>query len=370
MAIVVLLCGIILVSLISAYQVYTVNQRRGATVANEKVIQDALNNYYFSLNHYPCPAAPGANDGVEVCTGLPPAGTCNANGLCVASGRDADGDGTADLVIIGVVPFATMQSARLPADNSPLQGVTVSGTQIVDGWDHKIFYAVSQKLTSGTTFNPTFGAIDVVDENNIDVLALPGSAHYVLYSAGDDGAGAYTKDGVLYAPCAPSKAEGKNCDNDATFISGLRAVSSGNNYNDDILSYAKINPSSLWNNSATDPSAAANTNAGNVGIGTDQPEQKLDVRGNIQAIKAYAHQVCDSVGKNCYDPNIIAGTGVSCPQGQAMIALGRANADADPGAQCAQVFPALININCGSKVLAGYTVNAQGIVSATCVAPP
>jgi type II secretory pathway pseudopilin PulG len=366
LSIILVIAGMILVAAVAAYNLYVNSQRQTATNANNAAVSDAVKEFYYFMGRYPCPAAPKANDGFEKCglSGLA-FGTCDpSTGICRGAGRDADGEGGPDGVLIGAVPYNTINPV-IAQGYSP-----ISIAQIRDGWSRKIMYGVSEKLTDGTTYNANMGAIYINDENGTNVMdgANPGSAHYVVFSAGDDGAGAYSQNGVLFAPCPATGLEKENCNSDGTFTAGLRTMAVGPNYYDDLLTFSTVTASALWTMAPVDQGAATNTNAGNVGIGTTTPNFPLDVAGNFQSNMIYTKKLCDYLGNDCYDPDLIGSdTGMGCGPNMAVVSIGRVNSDAtDPTMQCSKVITSEINALCNTgEYLVGLSV-VNGVANAIC----
>lgn len=333
MAIVMIVSGLIMASLVGVYSVYVQNQRLDAVAAKQSIITSTVFSYFSNIENgrYPCPARPDLPiedmmSGVEDCTILDPGyavGTC-LNGICKAGGRDtfADADGDPDIVLIGAVPYKTLTTginnslqcfsytdgsplpctdpdAYNPAE-SKLKDVNMRDT--VNPWLYQMSYAVSASQTSKATFNSSYGAIDVTTEAGISLVDPPGSAHFVIIDSGPNAMGAYTAAGVLVTPCTAGTMDAENCDGDATFIAGLRNMGDGAEYFDDTVVYQAYVASQLWMFSGPN---IYNVNPGNVGIGTSNPLQKLHVVGDVRASKLATDVLCDITGDNCWDPDIL-----------------------------------------------------------------
>ena len=143
LAIALVVVGLLVVPLTRAYHLYTIRKATDDTYGAQGMVSSALSMFFAENGRYPCPAsrttATGAADhGREICPGASPtAGSCS-NGLCRATGRDVDGDGAPETVLIGAVPYADLN---------------ISVSNALDGYKRRLTYAVSERLTSSTTFN-------------------------------------------------------------------------------------------------------------------------------------------------------------------------------------------------------------------------
>lgn len=181
----------------------------------------------------------------------------------------------------------------------------------------------------------------------------------------------------------------ENCDNnDAIFMKGLLSRAAGDSYLDDIAMFGSPKLTTLWRGSFTsgDESWLYNTNVGNVGVGTEEPQTELHVVGDIRAENSVqADEFCDSNDLDCFTPNglgsldgMIAKTvgtpdplpsdppQYGCPAGQAAIGIEKNMLICQP------IFSGPISFDCpdavdGSKqFVSGFT--SSGVV--TCAVPP
>ncbi len=384
LALVIIISGSIMVAAAQFMKIYTINLKYEKNIKHLKMSQDAINEFFGMNGRYPCPANPTllpSDDGygLEQCrsafdlannrndctvtpsaageTGLPGiVGTPEDLSCTTEFSRDGDQNGQPDVVMMGIIPFRTL------ADNAGF--VPYVERYKLDAYYTYISYAVTEHMSDRTRFdqinpvNPNTGAIRVEDENDISLTApdsLPqpnGTAHYVIYSHGDNRKGGYLITGNMVDNCFVSLIPGddpvqtpsgpsangiadeiENCDNnDAIFKKGIRSTVDGSDYNDDILLFKATGAFSLWRNSLASNGHIFNTNIGNVGVGTDSPTHKLHVVGDLSAeTNTTSVRYCDDTSNDCLLPATISGTGYaeteaggtqpSCPPNEVAYAI-------------------------------------------------
>ncbi len=358
-AIVLLISGISMMVAANLVKQYTIDTKYIKTLENIEMVKTALQEYVGLNGVYPCPADPtlGPNDanyGVascrnytagsfdpDACVNVPANITCTT----VAS-RDGDGNGSPDVVMIGVIPFKTLADRVV---DTPFREF-----HRLDGYGMLFSYAVTEHMTNtaihslSNPVNPRTGAIRVEDENRRSVTIPDNSAHFVAFSHGENKRGGYSASGRRSGNCMVAlgggplgpppagpitvsgiKLEIENCDNnDAIFEQGIRSLGDNDSYNDDTLVYVATGISPIWKRQITSPPGESyiyNTNTGNVGIGTDNPQEKLHVRGSIKARKMAISgndRFCKQDGTNCMNPSFIGGAGDACDPGEVAYAIG------------------------------------------------
>lgn len=348
-AIVLLIFGFIVIAVLSTLGFYNEALKHDRTIDSMNSIQSTLFDHLALLESLPCPANPNLDEN-DPNYGI---ADCGAGWmLAPILGRDvdnADGDNNpatgGENILIGAFPFQTLLNNDLGVEASE-KIKALSGRSSLDGWNHKITYAVTQNLTNPLTYTENGGAIEVLDEFNNTVLEKPGIAHYILISHGENGRGSYTANGNSVDNCLNSMSnpnlviingnENENCDeNDGIFLSALKSdVGNGvdNVSYDDIVRFQVGHNPPLWKNSGKikndngtpldptddyDMQLITNTNPGNIGIGVETPLEKLHVDGEIQAQKVLAEKLCgvnyvaDSFGnlvpEDCMPAEAIAG---------------------------------------------------------------
>jgi type II secretory pathway pseudopilin PulG len=397
MAIVIIISGMMLAAFVKLYAIQQSQKKYDQTVENIAILQDLLNEYYGTYGRYPCPANPqlsinAAGYGIQQCrtpaeVDTLPCSSATPNipaGLDCENfgGRDVDGDGLNEEIMIGSIPI-TQIATDLPNAN-------FNKLAAIDGYGNKFTYAVTEKMTktnitSTTPAHPQSGGIRIVDENRRQVTTPPSSAHYVLFSHGENEEGAYNKQGALVQSCfvslavlppfpvpAPGaayvpgiKTDIENCDNnDAAFIKGAYSLANNDNYYDDIFGYRASNTIPIWNRSSFGGSQMwlYNANLGGVGVNTQNPSTPLEVNGNVIAELSAQAEVgfCDpsrptsSSTTQCLKPDFIGGSGDACPSGQIAYGIERNTL------LCKDIFNAAtsFNFDCGVGFVAtGITMN-------------
>ncbi len=370
-AIVMMISGVVMMAGARMVKLYTVNLQYEKTVYHLKNTHRALRIFKELNGRYPCPADPSltannANYGLERCRVqadlITNENDCNAPlaplpvamGCAISGSRDGDNNGFIDVVMMGIIPFRTLYTGEsaMPGvsgvGNTQENGVSLYNESMrIDGWKRYISYAVTEHMSDANKHNivnspanPSTGGISVVDENDQTVVVdPPDSAHYIIYSSGENGRGGYTSAGqrigdcnlpavapALPAPPAPGlppvagtvELELENCDeNDGIFRKARRSLSLDNNYNDDLLLFRSRGETVLWKRSLGSPAGMSyihNTNIGNVGVGTNTPTKELDIVGDLSAEESsIGINYCDdSDDDECLEPDAIGGAGSVC----------------------------------------------------------
>ena len=324
MAIVMVVLGLLLAAFIGAYNIYYRTQVEEKTTVRVNKVVDALANYLIQNGRYPCPARMdlgredagyGMQGDCVADTSVAP-GQC-ANGICVEEGER--------MVNIDPNPgVVNMVTPRIRRGAVPFRELSLPEDDSEDGQGNKLYYVVTENLANQATYRKDAGGISIVDTNDSSAIAPDASAHFVVFSVGADGRGAYTRYGQQVLPCPdPSEAmDAINChtgnagaDVRAIYRVSSRATTDSNTHYDDYLKYYSSNQTPLWRMvNAQDIADLLDVPAGGrVGIGNSTPTNPLQVQGDIHINDSLtAADLCnnthtDEVLDDCFDPNLIAG---------------------------------------------------------------
>jgi type II secretory pathway pseudopilin PulG len=202
-SIVFLLMGLATTALIQLAKQYSGHQDVVVNQERMEIVQKAIEKYTKDNGGLPCPAPRDLDisnqaygKAINCGDGDAMAGTVSVNGV-VANG----GSG---LVRIGAIPARTLGLADVYMENV---------------WGKLFTYAVSEDLTD--SYDPRKAAVNVVNPaSGAPILTGPGpvAATYVIVNHGQNGTGAFTRNGSRPIPCNPGASyEDTNCDDDATF---------------------------------------------------------------------------------------------------------------------------------------------------------
>jgi type II secretory pathway pseudopilin PulG len=184
-------------------------------------IEDAIESYLLQNGILPCPASftalpstPGFGEAVDCSPSSSVAGVVRTD-----TGRN--GGAGQQYVRVGAVP---------------VKDLDLSGDYMVDGWDMRFTYAVTEKLTQPNLYSNNDGGIYITDPAGNDMTAEAGTALYTVISHGKDRKGAYNMEGFAHHKlCNTAELDVENCDNDAIFVSTRRSY--GTQYYDDLMQY-------------------------------------------------------------------------------------------------------------------------------------
>ncbi len=434
LAFVIMVSGLLM---ITAFTIYNSYQKQGdirTTIDNLRLNEQALARFYSSYNFYPCPADPALPPGdplygVAQCRVLP-TDPCLVQECPIKTGSDVDNDGNDDAVLVGIVPFVTLYDfIKVQTNAGSRSKMPYYATTSLDAFKNRIAYAVSETMADeaptysvvGSVItpviapngvvpkNPKWGIIEINDANGNSMLEPPGSAHFVVFSLGDNGFGAHTATGDLVESCemldafgnpialpgfnntslAGMRLERENCDNsDEVFVQEIRSIADTNSYFDDILIIGMSQINNIWTTNTT--GGLYNTNAGNIAVGPNLTDgsQALHVNGdpaatpapipgNIRAETQMQAQngFCskDTADPGCLDPRFIATSGVlptadqNCPAGEVAYAI------ENNRLLCKSILPpGLMDLpTCPTgEFLRGINIRVDGSFTAICNVPP
>jgi len=262
MAISIMIVGLFLAAAVQPYSLYLKNRATDTTQENVSAIASAIGSYRQLYGYYPCPASLTAQRGNPVyghsaaCAPAPP-----AVAPPVAAGTFQKTSGRvftyAPTGLPAIAPFTEQPVVRIGA--VPFRELNLDESQAVDGYNNRIFYAVTERLTNARTFQPDGGGIGVLDGAGTPILApvtqVPNPpstevAHFFIFSSGANQAGAYTRDGVPASqPCPAAGPESVNCNllaGNPDFSAAQTKTVGGATHFDDVVSYFTEADMPLW----------------------------------------------------------------------------------------------------------------------------
>ncbi len=342
-----LIFGLIVAMFSPLYSLYLKNQAELTTQQNTDLTVTEITEFLNVHGRYPCPAPLGGSreDTMTVGTdtftvygrestecaasaaGSPTiaTGACDAStgtrtsGICVETSQRV-GVPQATRVIIGAVPFREL---NMPEEQS------------YDGYGNRLTYAVTEVLTQDGNYEPNLGGIRIVDANNEDVDDN-NAIHFLVYSHGENGYGAYNNFGVQLSCAGVVGEEAENCfgaGGNAEFKLANRSTNSGDATEyDDVAAFVVTDdiPHFKLAGEGGDIEFMGAPDGGRLGMllpaGIEAlPEQELDVGGNVRAqTDLKADQVCTYGNESeCFNTELIAGDvpAMECPAGQYMVGM-------------------------------------------------
>jgi prepilin-type N-terminal cleavage/methylation domain-containing protein len=179
-----IIIGLLMTPIMAEYNRETKQQKIDISQANNQAVKFAVEQFFRDKGRYPCPADPtkkvGDPDfGKEICPpvsatpGKCTTGVCVANAVVGGSGR----------VLYGAVPFTDLK---------------IDFTKAMDGWSHKISFAVAEPLTTNPA-GATAGniVIETIDTDTDNIIPLTGVGHFLVISSGENGKGSFNADGNM-----------------------------------------------------------------------------------------------------------------------------------------------------------------------------
>ncbi len=356
LAVVVLVVGIVLAAFFSSYEIYLNNQKVIKTESNLSHLTGAIGNFRAQYGRYPCPASLilPRNDpqyGREsLCTDdiTVAVGTCDVGGggtgYCVeqsAGTIDHDNDGAT-----GMPPTPEI-NPRVRRGALPFRNLNLPEEYSYDGYGNRVTYVVTERLAVADTFQVNHGGISIVDDTpgEQSLLEVADKGHFLIFSPGENNAGAYNNNGVLVQACPnPAlSAEGENCNinaTDAKYVQTAMRTTNDNTRFDDRLSFFSQVELSLWQRTPANRNHIEQRPDGFVDFGDFAVKAADDITEVLGDVKAEdkihtTDGICDSTGTlssagKCFGPSLIGGTGMMCPNGEYMVGIKDAAPDCEP----------------------------------------
>lgn len=334
--------------------------------AQKELVRQEETNFAFSSvmnkmgafiaieGRYPCPARrdenPGsANYGIETdCTDTSVAvGSCG-DGYCVT-------DRLTKRIRIGIVPFKT---------------IGVDRNDATDSYGNFLTYALMEEQGDFATYDPDAGTIQIEEEDLSGGSAFS-DVGFTLVSHGEDGRGSYNVNGIADPDtCVGSHDDVENCDNDANFLSKPFSNSQGPGHFDDQVEFILNDWVYIWDSAFGDFETSYGRNNADVGIGTDDPQEKLHIGGggNLRIENGSLHtmELCDVSESNCFNPNVLGGT-VAAGEGMDCLAGDMLMTDIVTAAPTCALFYGNATGSCsGNSFVSQMAYAGGGVITVTC----
>ena len=356
MAIVIMIVGVLIAAGGRAYVQYQKHLAIKDTKQDIASVNQAIEDFLLLNGRYPCPAP------LTVASTSPEYGReTDCSDTTIAVGASGTVDGQADAF------FITQSSASRTVDYTnqitgdptvgarprvrvgaiPFRNLGIEEEESYDGYRKRLMYVVTEQQAVAETFESDDGGIKIVNASGDDITSIPESAHFLVFSYGENEAGSYTYGGTRI-PCATAGKESENCDidRDNEYILAQTSTAGTSNVSqyDDIMVYEYFEEP-LWQKSAsTNPVHQKDIHIkkiGNVGLGKTAsiaPNEEFQVDGVVRAQDdpdtpeleglIQSSNICDYDSKSptCFPSSLIAGQlaegeGMSCPPGQFMIGI-------------------------------------------------
>lgn len=362
MAIVITILGFIIAATTTAYVQWQTWLQQETTRTNVEDAHAAIQDFLSTNGRYPCPASLQADRTDGALYGLEPTGANSCNNV-VAGNIDMSVplDGIPDIYVAagaraveeyidnagnaqdgGDGPGGVLATPQIRIGMIPFRALGIDEEQAYDGHRNRLYYAVTDHMASSIGFdNGTTGTISIVGDDGVTSLTgTNGDVHFLVFSAGENGAGAFNREGVQLACPAGIAIENENCDlNDATFRLGNYSTANGVNAMDDRMAFGVSEIPHFERPVGGDLDDGVTKSAANLGIGgvKDNPAEEIDVAGVIRAQddpstpgdegKIQATHLCENASDaDCFTIESIAGAladgeGMTCGAGLYVIGI-------------------------------------------------
>lgn len=359
---VLVIAGLVVAGLGSAYNQWLKKEAQDTTTENVGYAVHALTTYRDLYGHYPCPASLTASMDSPTIGTTPTEVVYGVSTDCTATTGDFALDtgvtkaGIARRTSTNAAVFAyynrdtktnVPQKPIIRVGALPYRTLNLTEDQAYDGYRNRLFYAVTEQLTDRAIFDALGGGITILNEQDASAIDPAHSGHFIIFSAGENGLGAYTTGGTTREPCPSTKSaagserlEQENCNfaEDTVFRTAQKATAEGTRGgSDDVVAYASHKEVALWEksrhvNSPRDISAKV---SGRVGIGQSaslNPQEDFQVQGTVRIqddpstagsteSSLFTKTMCafNPTSTMCYPARLIAGNlaagtgGMECP---------------------------------------------------------
>jgi len=258
--IVLLISGFIITGIVAGLDLYYKNLRLERTNSNIATIQDAIAARYSKAEtieekDFPCPSS------LSAAIDTPQYGTevdCNQYvTLNAAKTQVVEDPGVTGLLPDGTYRIASKTPGKyIRIGAVPFRTLNISSNQTNDGYGNRLIYAVTERVAAGDAvkdYNNTSypdgypimneGGIGIVDKSNTSLISPPNTALFTVFSAGEDGKGAFTAQGVSRSVNCAGADDARNCaflsnaPDSSVFMSSARYMAQNNQYFDDLIAY-------------------------------------------------------------------------------------------------------------------------------------
>lgn len=342
MAVVVLIIGILTAAFAQVYAQRVAFLRANETARDVRDAVSAISAFRTLNGRYPCPASltltpdsPDYGRETDCANENLTAGQCGPNGTLP--------EGVCAQLSQRSVQFSSggavlNQPVRVRIGALPFRQLNIPESKAVDGYGNRITYVVTERLAVSDRFDVSAGGLSIVDQSNQSTVIPASSGHFMIFSHGENGNGAFSKDGVLRdCGAGATNGEGTNCtvtcataadgtpsctvNNIALYRAAPRNEGGANGNFDDIVDYFSEDQIPVWQLSRTDPTNIHQRPPGNIGInapGDFEVAQRAFVGGGLNARndtatgvtegRVMSGEVCGADGILCFPVTKLSGT--------------------------------------------------------------
>ncbi len=279
-------------------------------------ITDGLAKYLSRNGRFPCPSSLSADTdaptyGEETdCTDTSvPIGSWAPGNAYYVTDRPA---GSGFRVRIGAIPFKTIGIGR---------------EDVIDAYKNRITYVITESQATAA-YTAGNGRIEVLDLDNSGAPVTK-TKDLIFFSHGLNEAGSFSAQGIANGfTCNQAGLDQENCDLDGAFITNRYARTQNGTYDDDLVSdiWRWVY---VWDQAGSSMNNIYNRIDGDIGIGTDEPSQKLHIKeGNLLVEDGNVESalLCDPTGAICFAAGQLGSpTGMRCPNGRILRGIAENN---------------------------------------------
>ncbi len=317
MAMSLVLVGLAVAGLIFAFKVYTANHAIETTKKNAQATAQAIENFILENGRFPCPAA------IDLPIDSPRYG--HEADCATLRGYKADGSASSPVAAgdfdggIWVEQGAQTATARVVRGMVPFQALNIPEHYVIDGYNSRLFYAVTAAQTNPDTFMREGGQIAVIDKLGQAGSDAVKTNHFIVFSAGPNKQGSYTRYGVAGLPCGQGL-DSENCNTSsanraAIYRAAQRSTSTDPAHSyDDYMVNTTTMQMPLWRLDDADSfnmrliDTSDRVLMGDLAPAMSPLEVRVDIGGTTRTSSdTYSGGYClNSDGTRCFTSNLIA----------------------------------------------------------------